>query len=271
MPVTIQSHARLEDAARALSSARDARFFGGGTLLVRALNEADPSITTLVRCSDPVLREVRGEGDRIAIGAGVTMSAVVANRDLAFLAPVARVIGGPAVRSAATVGGNLYAEPPYGDFTAALVALGAQVRFAGDSGQPTSIEDFLRDRSRTGRIVRSVLVPRISDPSTFRFAKVTRVRPKGVALMSIAAWLPNSGGRVANSRIAFGNMGPVPVRASAFERALEGASLDEQGLSRALASATEGLNPPTDALASQWYRREVAPIHLKRLLLGENR
>lgn len=271
MPVSVQSHPRLEDAARAMSSSRDARFFGGGTLLMRALNEADPGISMLVRCTDPVLREVRGEGDRIAIGAGVTMSAVAANRDLAFLAPVARVIGGPAVRSAATVGGNLFAQPPYGDFTAALVALGAQVRFAGESGQPTPIEDFLRDRSRAGRIVQSVLVPRLSDPAAFRFTKVTRVRPKGVALLSIAAWLPSSGGRLASPRIAFGNMGPVPIRASAFERALEGASLDEQGLSRALASATEGLNPPTDALASEWYRREVAPIHLKRLLLGGNR
>jgi CO/xanthine dehydrogenase FAD-binding subunit len=28
----------------------------------------------------------------------------------------------------------------------------------------------------------------------------------------------------------------------------------------------DGLDPPTDALASTWYRREVAGVHLKRLL-----
>jgi CO/xanthine dehydrogenase FAD-binding subunit len=271
MPVHFETHARLEDAARALSSARDARFFGGGTLLMRALNEASPWISAVIRCTDPVLKEVRVEGDRISIGAHVTMSAVMANRDLAFLAPAARIIGGPAVRSAATVGGNLYARPPYGDFTTALLALGATVRFAGESGQTTPLEDFLRDRAdRRGRIVQSVLVPRITDPNALRFVKVTRVKPKGAALMSIAAHLPASGGR-GGYRIAYGNMAPTPVRAAAVERALEGASLDENGISRALAAATEGLTPPTDALASEWYRREVAPIHLKRLLLDQHR
>ena len=37
----------------------------------------------------------------------------------------------------------------------------------------------------------------------------------------------------------------------------------------ALAVATEGLEPPDDALASAWYRRQVAPVHLRRLLLDE--
>ena len=268
MPVHVETHANISDAARALSSARDGRFFGGGTLLMRALNEADQSIGTIVRCTDPVLRQVRSEGDRIAIGAGVTMAEIMANRDLAFLAPVARIIGGPAVRSAATVGGNLFAEPPYGDFTTALLALDASVRFAGESGQSTPLQDFLRDRAnRRGRVVESVMVPRITDPKALRFVKVTRVKPKGAALMSIAAWLPGSGGR--GCRIAYGNMAPTPVRAAAAERALEGASLSEQCIVRALQAATEGLTPPTDMFASEWYRREVAPVHLKRLLLGQ--
>ena len=46
---------------------------------------------------------------------------------LAFLAPVAESIGGPAVRNMATVGGNLFARSPYGDFAVALLALGATV------------------------------------------------------------------------------------------------------------------------------------------------
>ena len=34
------------------------------------------------------------------------------------------------------------------------------------------------------------------------------------------------------------------------------------------AAALEGLDPPTDPLATAWYRREVAGIHLRRLLAG---
>jgi len=66
-------------------------------------------------------------------------------------------------------------------------------------------------------------------------------------------------------------MADTAVRVPAVERALEGASLDQNGVMAALAVATDGLSPPDDALASSWYRREVAPVHLRRLLLGEDR
>lgn len=272
MPVRVETYDRLEDAARALAASRAARFLGGGTLVMRAVNEADQSFDTIVRSRDAALREVRVDGDRVTIGAGLTMAAVAAHRDLGFLAPVARAVGGPAVRNMATVGGNLFAASPYGDFAAALLALGATVNLAGTGGRAVPIDDFLRDRDRqAGVLVQSVSVPRPRDPSEFRFLKVSRVKPKGVAVMSIAAWLPQSGGRISGARVAYGAMGPAPVRAAAVERALDGQTLDAAAIGRAAAAATDGLDPPTDALASSWYRRQVAGVHLGRLLAGERR
>lgn len=267
MPVTVQTVSRPEEAAQILSSNRNARFFGGGTILMRAVNEGDQSFDVLVRLTDPQMRQVRDEGGRIVVGAGVTMAGILANTDLAFLAPAARAVGGPAVRAAATVGGNLFAGPPYGDFTAALLALNATIEFAGTTGSSVSIDDFLRDRDRNrDRLVRSVSVPRFTDPSAFRFLKVSRVKPKGISVMSLAAYVPRSSNPSDPVRIAFGNMGPVPLRALAAERVLTGAGLSEAKIEEAIAVALDGLDPPTDALASTWYRRAVAPVHLKRLL-----
>ncbi len=269
MPVSVKTCAGIEEAARMLSGSRSARLFGGGTLVMRALNEGTQAFDTLVRVTDPALRQVKPEGDRITLGAGVTMAEVMANRDLGFLAPVARTIGGPAVRTVATVGGNLFAASPYGDFTAALLALDGMVTLAG-GGRPVSLEDFLKVREREPRtIVAAVTILRPRDAQAFRFRKISRVKPKGISVLSIAAYLPRSGGRVSGARVAYGAMGPTPLRAKAVERALEGRSLDAAGIVPALAVATEGLDPPTDALASSWYRREVAPVHLRRLLLGE--
>ncbi len=272
MPVRVETYDRIEDAARALSASRSARFLGGGTLVMRAVNEADQSFDTIIRVRDASLRDIRAEGDRVTIGAGATMSDVIANRELAFLAPVARAVGGPAVRNMATVGGNLFAASPYGDFTAALLALGATVNLAGAVSRGVAIEDFLRDRDRgANALVQSVTVQRPHDASAFRFLKVSRVKPKGVSVMSIAAYLPLSGGRVSGARVAYGAMGPTPVHAVAVERALDGQPLDAAAIERAAAVATEGLDPPTDALASSWYRRQVAGVHLKRLLTAERR
>ena len=172
----------------------------------------------------------------------------------------------------ATVGGNLFAPSPYGDLTVALLALDATVTVQGAYGgtQQVPLEQFLagRDRGQAG-LVTMVSVARPASPEAFRFRKVARVKPKGISVLSIAAHLPLSGGRVTNPRVAYGAMAPVPMRARAVERALEGRSLDAAGIAPALAVAGEGTNPATDALASAWYRREVLPVHLRRLLLGQ--
>jgi hypothetical protein len=65
--ITVKTFARLAEAAGALAHERGARFLAGGTL---------------------------------ELGAGVTMAAILAERDLGFLHPVARTVGGPAVREA---------------------------------------------------------------------------------------------------------------------------------------------------------------------------
>jgi xanthine dehydrogenase small subunit len=269
MPITVKTCATLGEAASALQSDRTARFLAGGTLVMRALNEGDVSISTVVRSTDRGFAEFRSAGARVTIGAGVTMAQIIANRELLFLHPVARAVGGPAIRNMATVGGNLFAPCPYGDFTAALLALEATLAVQGGySGRETPLEEFLANRERHNGLVASVTFNRPTNPDAFRFRKVSRVKPKGISVLSIAAHLPMNGGRIAGARVAYGAMAPTPIRAKSVERALEGRSLDEAGISSAVAAAAEGTTPASDAIASAWYRREMVAVHLKRLLLG---
>jgi CO/xanthine dehydrogenase FAD-binding subunit len=176
---------------------------------------------------------------------------------------VVRAIGGPQIRNMATIGGNLFAEPPYGDLAAALLALGARLVMAG--GQARPIEEFFRDRKRAG-LITAIQLPRPRDNKSFAFHKVSRVKPKGVSVMSFSALLPRDAGRLRGVRIACIGLGPGPLRAFSAERALEGQVLDAASITRAAQLVTDGLEPPTDALASSWYRREVAGVHLTRLL-----
>jgi len=257
----VETYQTLAEAARAMG--RDAAYLGGGTLVMRAVNEgvAPPRV---VRVTDPALREIRISGDTVTLGAGATMTDVLAHRDLGFFHPVARAIGGPQIRNMATVAGNIFAEHPYGDFAVALLALDARVVPVGQGGA-NPIEDVFRARNRAG-LIAAIEVPRPRDPRDFGFLKVSRVKPKGVSVLSIAAHLPREAGRIRGARIAFGAMGPTPLRATGVERALEGASLDAASIDRAAASAPDGLDPPNDPIASAWYRKEVCGIHLGRLL-----
>ncbi|MEX0281425.1 MAG: xanthine dehydrogenase family protein subunit M [Arenibacterium sp.] len=257
----VQTFTTVDEAAAAMTP--QSRFLGGGTLIMNRVNYGDQRFNRILRTTDASLKRIGSEGDSIVIGAGATMNEITQSADSSFLAPAARAVGGPAIRNMATVGGNLMAPHPYGDFAVALLALDARLRMVG--GEEISLEDFLARRSG---LVQAVLLRR-PQGDAFRFRKVSRVKPKGVSVMSMAVYLGRSAGRLSGVRVAYGAMGPTPVRVRAVEAALEGASLDAVGIAPALAVATEGLEPPDDPLASAWYRREVAPVHLRRLLIGE--
>ena len=271
MAVIVRTFASSGEAAAALSSDRGARYLGGGTLVMRALNEGDVSISTIVRASDHALTRIDATGSRIKIGAGVTFTRILAERDLAFLHAPARSIGGPAVRNMGTIGGNLFAPNPYGDFAVALLALDATVAVQGGLGsRDVPIEEFLQSRERqAGTLVLSVSCQKPASSEAFRYRKIARIKPKGGAVITLAAHLPMTSGRVVGARVALGSMAPTPIRAGGAERALEGRSLDAATIAAAAAAAVEGTSPGDNALASAWYRREIVGVHVRRLLSGQ--
>lgn len=264
MALAFQTFPTVKDANAALKSA-GTRYLGGGTLVVRAANEGDVSISSFVRSTEPSLSAITVSGGKVRIGASVTMAAIARHPDLSPLSPAARAVGGPAIRNMATVGGNLFAPSPYGDFTVALLALDATV---GTDGGDLPIETFLARRDGNHAIVTSVGFTLPAEGS-FRFLKVSRVKPKGVSVLSIAVVLQQApDGTVSSARIALGCMADRPMRAKAAEKALVGSKLTSDGIAPALAVARDGTAPTTDPIASAWYRNEVLPVHLGRLLLG---
>jgi CO/xanthine dehydrogenase FAD-binding subunit len=258
----------VRSAAEMLASPH-ARFVAGGTISVRVWNSGDVSIKKLVLSDGLGLDAISVANGRAEIGAAVTMAKVAAHPDLAFLRGVAGEIGGPAIRAMATVGGNLFARSPYGDFAVALLALDAEVTVEdARTTKSRSIAAFLAARDRHAGIVRSAAFA-LPPAGSFRFAKVMRRHPHGASVLSIAALLPLAGGRMKGVRVAYGAMAPTAIRATAVEKALEGKALDEASIADAVAVAGKGTAPVSDAFASDWYRLNVLPVHLARLLRGE--
>jgi len=272
MPLTVKTFASAGEAANALSAERGSRYLAGGTLVMRAVNEGDLSFSTIVRATDKSLARLDASGSRVTLGAGVTYARILAERELAFLHPVARSIGGPAVRNMGTIGGNLFAPAPFGDFSVALLALDATLSVqSGFGAREIAIEEFLASRDRSpGALVLSVSFQRPANADAFRYRKIARIKPKGASVITLAAHVPTSGGRATGARIAYGAMAATAIRAKPVERALEGRPLDAATIAAAVAAASEGTSPVDDSLASAWYRREVVGVHLRRLLSGQD-
>ncbi|SDB07836.1 FAD binding domain-containing protein [Bauldia litoralis] len=260
----------VREAAATIAASGDAYFLAGGTILARVANTGGFPVRTMVLSDGLGLDAIAVDGDTIEIGAAATMTRIAAEPRLAFLRPVAESIGGPAIRNMATVGGNLFARYPYGDFAVALLALDAEVTIEdAEKTRTTGLDDFLAS-APAGGIVRALRF-KLPPDGAFRFTKVVRKHPHGASVLSIAAVLPETGGKVSNARVAYGAMSERPMRAKAVEGALEGRALDAQTLENALKVATDGCQPQTDPQATDWYRMTVLPVHLKRLLSGEGR
>jgi CO/xanthine dehydrogenase FAD-binding subunit len=73
-------------------------------------------------------------------------------------------------------------------------------------------------------------------------------------------------GTLVDARIALGAAGPHPLRARQAEAALIGKPLDTSSIAAAAAAAQAECDPPTDALASSWYRRRMVGVYVRRAL-----
>ena len=266
MALTLQTYPSAAAAGAALSADGASRYLGGGTLVVRDANDGDVSFSTYVRTIDPALTAISVEGGRATLGASVTMAGIIADARLACLAKAAQAVGGPAIRNMATVGGNLYAPAPYGDIGVALLALDATVTIGGER-LPLGL--FFRDRDTVhARSILTAIDFALPADGALRFIKVSRVKPKGVSVVTIAALIEEQDGAIASARVAYGCMADRPIRAPNVEAALIGKPRTAEGIRDALAVVTDGTDPVTDAVASAWYRAQVLPVHLGRLLLA---
>ncbi|AKI01899.1 aerobic-type carbon monoxide dehydrogenase, middle subunit CoxM/CutM-like protein [Hoeflea sp. IMCC20628] len=265
MSLALTTFASAKEVSAALKQG-GARYLGGGTLVVRAVNEGDIATTGYVRTTDPVMSGIDVSDGWVRIGASVTMAAVARCKDLAMISRAAKAVGGPAIRNMATVGGNLFAAAPYGDFAVALLALDATVHCSdGDM----DVDAFLASRDDlTERGIVIAVSFTIPAEDSFRFLKVSRVKPKGVSVLSLAAVIEtDANGTVKSARIALGCMADRPMRAISAEKALSGAKLTKDGIAEAIGVIGAGTDPMTDAIGSAWYRGEVLPVHFGRLLL----
>lgn len=251
-------------AAQILDQDRNAYILGGGTGLMRRIHEGDQNVRRLIRLHDLELGKITRLGTTFRIGSQVTMSQILADPTLQILHDAAASVGAPALRNMATIGGNLFSQPPYGDLTTALLALETNVVFINNNRQQQlALETFLKNPGPR-RLVLALEIPSTMSKKFF-YHKMTRCHPRGASLITLALAINYSAGRYSEARIAFGGLGGRPFRALNAERALSG-SLTAASIEAACASLKDFTEPFSDALASGWYRMEMAQLHLRRIL-----
>ena len=220
-----------------------------------------PEVAFLHACAD--LQKIERDGDRLRIGAGVTIAALrkaVAGTHPAF-AELLRRFASEQVRQAATVGGNIANGSPIGDTPPALIAMGALLHLRkGETRREIPLEDFFLDYGKQdrakGEFVEAVTIP-ASAPGLACY-KLSKRFDQDISAVCGCFAIDLEGGKIANARIAFGGMAGIPKRAMAVEAALTGKDWTLTTVTAALPALAEDFTPMTDMRASATYRLEAA-------------
>lgn len=212
---------------------------GGTDLLLELQQGLHPPVHTLVDISAiPELRSIEMRGAFLFIGAAVPVREVHAHplvgEHARAVEKACDMMGGPQVRTSATLGGNVARALPAADGTTALVAMGAEAEIADSRGRRlVPLLDLYRGPGEStlaaGReILVGFHIPARRPGQSSDFDRI--MRPQGVALpiLNAAVWLERRGEYIHDIRMAVGPSGPVPVRALELEDALRGKSFNDR-------------------------------------------
>lgn len=188
---------------------------------------------------------------------------------LQALAQAARGAANPAIRAAATLGGNLCTPGfPAADLAPALIALDAAVEIAWTgTTERLPVEAFLarREALPSGWLLTRVIVPRSNRLSAHARLPLRKAGDYPVALVSLSLER-GEGGVIATPRIAVGSVEPVARRWTALERALDGAPLDPSATADVARGLAHGFQGRDGVECEGWYRVEVLPSLVRSAL-----
>ena len=258
----------VAEAVEALGRADgEARLVAGGTALVPMLRMGllrPERVISLHRIAE--LGRIGVAGGGLHVGAMVTMAAIGRSPEIArgwpLLASAASHVATPAIRSSATLGGNLgYAEPA-SDPAPALLCLEAEVDVAGPAGArslPLSrfFAGFYETALAPGEILTAVRVPATPPGARSGYVKFCPRSAEDKPLVGVAALLVMDApaGRCVEARIGLGAVAPSAIRARRAEAILRGAAVDAATIQAAADAAVEETDPISDLMGSAEYRQ----------------
>lgn len=244
---------------------------GGGTVVMPLINGGVSIPEKVMGLRHAGLDTIRESSGHVTIGATVSLSEMEDFNAISILQTAARNTAAWSVRNLGTVGGNLFVPPTAGDLAVALLALDARVKLVSRSGERTvSLSDFytgfLSNVMRDNELLAEIQVPIPSGETVY--VKYGRKQSNTPSVVTVAAHIIFDGAQVDRARIALNGVGPHPIRAMNAEAALAGSKLSNSSIQAAAKEAANECEPFSDAVASEWYRRRMVDVYVRRALTG---
>ncbi len=261
----------------------DARAIGGGTTLVILLKQRAIYYPFLVDLQTiPGLNRIAQENDGVRIGALATHHDVegspLIRNSFPILADAFSKIGNVRVRQTASVGGNLAHADYRLDPPPPLLVLGAEVTAFGPKGSRTiALKNFFRGMYETaleaGELIVDVRIPAMPAHSKAIYLRYSSLSANDWPCLGVAALVTEANGRCQELRLALGGVAATPILVNGLEF-LRDRALDESAMEKLLDVVDEQISPFSDLRGSEWYKRRMVRVFVKKALaqlaLGAN-
>ncbi len=255
----------LEDALALRMELPGATMLAGGTDIMVYLEAGQLQPTAIIDLSGvPALRVLRSVTGGQYYGAGLTCTDVVGSAHAhPLIREAALTVGAVQIQNRATLGGNICNSSPAGDTLPVWLALNADFELASIHGRrrvPAARfwRGYKKTEMRPHELLVGIIVPPLAGHMHFR--KVgTRLAQSIAKVVFAGRYVP-----AVDAMLAFGAVGPVPMRCPEAESALiAGAS------PAAVAALVEKeISPIDDVRSTQDYRRKVAGNIVRTWLEG---
>jgi carbon-monoxide dehydrogenase medium subunit len=270
-PTTVQEALDLLD-----RYGESARLIAGGTdaMVMWKKKEISPDYFISLR-NVMDLNFIKVQGD-LTIGSGATHRSLELSAEIRkhfpVIADAVGSLGSVQVRNSATIGGNICTAAPSADSAPPLLVLEAMVNIKGSKGsRSVPIDEFFAGPSKTvlepGEIVTDFHIAQPLPNTGMAYWKHTRRKAMDLPILGVASLISFEDDlrTCKKVRIGLGVAAPTPMRAKNAEAFLEGKALDEGVLDEAGKIAAGEAQPRTSIRGSEWYRKELIGVLLKRV------
>lgn len=254
-----------------------AKLIAGGTDLMVNMKKkilAPEQIISISRIRE--LNHLDVSGDRIRIGAGVTVADLCESKTIAGYLPAlgqgANNLGTPLIRNLATIGGNIGSARPAADLPPGLMAYGAEVVLQSKAGLRTlPLDNFFLGPGFTAlqpdEILTEIQMPVPPAGSGAAYINIGIRKAQDCNLVNVASYFAlDSNGVIQNARIVMGCVGPKPFRAGSAEKILIGQKPDMPLFEKAGEAASADSRPIDDFRSCATYKRSMVGVLTQRTL-----
>lgn len=270
-----------QEAVRLRLAHPEAQILAGGSDVLVQIREGKRAGKNLISIYG--IEELRGievaEDGTIRIGSLTSFSHITKNEIIQeyinVLGEAVSLIGGPQVRNIGTIGGNTCNGVTSADSASTLFAWDALVEIAGPEGtRRLPIKEFYLKAGvvdiRPGEIQTAILIPReCYEGYKGHYFKYAMRDAMDIATIgcSVNVKLSEDKQTIANARIAYGVVGPVPMRCPSAEAIAAGKPICEETIKSFAAAVQDDINPRDSWRASKAFRQHIAVELAERCLI----